>query len=182
MSGKFIKFVTNPGTIRYPHLFEMWAGIEGSKPSFSCLPVIAKTDTEKVKEFQDKIQEAMDEGKKKFGNKWKNPRNPMKDGDEQQPGNDLGFKGHYFFNCKSYNPVDVYDIDSSDITKENSNKIYGGIEAKVSVNLYTYCKGGNCGVGVGLRGLKKTAEGDPLSSRGNTKKDFLDDDDMDLLG
>ena len=30
-----------------------------------------KTDTKKVKELQDKIQKAMEVGKKKFGDKWK---------------------------------------------------------------------------------------------------------------
>lgn len=70
------------------------------------------------------------------------------------------FGGCYVMRAKSKNRPIVVDRSNTPIAEEDS-AIYGGVIANVNVNLYAYNKIG-AGIAIGLNGVQKVADGDPL--------------------
>ena len=104
----------------------------------------------------------------------KNPKawnNPLRDGDEEKDGAE--YQGCYFINAKRKEaqgaPI-VIDGKKQYIT--DKNEVYSGCYGNVAVSFYPYEFTGKYGVGVGLNGIQKTADGERLD--GGTSLDDFD--------
>lgn len=102
--------------------------------------------------------------------------NPLRDGDAEKDGAE--FKGNYFVNAKRKEkqgaPI-VIDGKKQYIT--DKNEVYSGCYGNVAVSFYPYEFTGKYGVGVGLNGIQKTADGERLD--GGTSLDDFDMVDID---
>lgn len=70
------------------------------------------------------------------------------------------YGGCYILRAKSKRKPNVVDRMLSPISEEDE-AIYGGVMANVNINLYAYNKIG-AGIAVGLNGVQKIADGDPI--------------------
>ena len=97
--------------------------------------------------------------------------NPLRDGDEEKDGAE--YQGCYFINAKRKEaqgaPI-VIDGKKQYIT--DKNEVYSGCYGNVAVSFYPYEFTGKYGVGVGLNGIQKTADGERLD--GGTSLDDFD--------
>ena len=177
MAADSNKVVTDEVRLCYPHFFEPFSGIEGAEAKYSTMFLIPKDDKETVTKIKAAIKVAATDGQKKFGSKWKVNKNPLRDGDVEKESEE--YKDMYFLNCSSKIKPQVYDSNSKPV--DNPDDIYGGVYGRLSINFYPFNTAGNMGVGIALNGFKKLKDGDPLSSRGNVLRDFLDDDEAELL-
>lgn len=102
--------------------------------------------------------------------------NPLRDGDEEKDGAE--YKGCYFINAKRKEaqgaPI-VIDGRKQYIT--DKNEVYSGCYGNVAVSFYPYEFTGKYGVGVGLNGIQKTADGERLD--GGASLDDFDTVDID---
>ena len=97
--------------------------------------------------------------------------NPLRDGDEEKDGSE--YEGMFFMNAKRKEkqgaPI-VIDGHKQYIT--DKNEVYSGCYGNVAVLFYFYEFTGKYGVGVGLNGIQKTADGERLD--GGTSLDDFD--------
>lgn len=184
-----VDLTTGVGTVSFPRIFPSTAGKkDDGSPSFDIQLLIPKSDRETARAILTAIKQV---GESKWGDKWKGARTPLRDGDREkdeltEDGSSKGEKyperlGHWFLNARSTKPVGVYDRQRNLIT--NPDDVYAGCKAKVAVTFYAYSVSGNNGIGVGLNGVQKIADGQPLgSAKPNVESmfDLLDEDDDEL--
>src|SRR5690606_32464582 len=126
--------------------------------------IISKSQREDVRAILRAINKV---GEAKWGDNWKKVRTPLRDGDAEkdeltEDGSTKGDKyperlGCFFMNARSTKPVGVYDRQRNPI--ENPDELYGGCKGKIAVTFYPYSTSGNHGIGVGLNGVQKIADG-----------------------
>ena len=186
-----VDLTTSIGVMSFPLVFKNTARKrDDGKLSYEVQLLIPKKDKAGARAILAAIKEV---GEAKWGAKWKQVRNPLRDGDREadeltEDGSTKGEKyperlGHYFINARSTRPVGVVDRERTPITEED--EIYSGCRGRLSVSFYPYSNNGNHGVGVGLNGVQKVADGEPLGGGGKpsieSMFDILDDeDDLDL--
>lgn len=166
------KVVTTPVVASYPHLFEAYASIEGSKPKRSVTILIPKTDTELVEKINAAVEAAITEGvSKKFNGKTPNKASlhlPLKDGDEKDASE---FKGHYYIQCTSANEFEIVDINLNPITDKNA--IVGGDKIRISLNFAAYSVGPSKGVSAYINSVQLFEKTDhPFGGKGSAQTDF----------
>jgi hypothetical protein len=184
-----VSLTTGPGTISFPHLFKETASTnDKGEKVYDVQIIIPKTQREDIRAILRAIKEV---GEAKWGANWKKVRTPLRDGDKEKDElTESGATkeevyperlGAYFLNARSSRPVAVVDkqrvpLDSADV--------YGGMKGKINVEFYPYSNSGNHGVGAGLNGVQKIADGEPFGSSAPAVEsmfDLLDDeDDADL--
>lgn len=193
MAGKSknlnVDLTTGIGTISFPHLFRSTAATNDKGETVYDLQfIIPKTQRDDVRAILAAIKEV---GEAKWGAQWKKVRTPLRDGDaEADELTDSGATkgetyperlGCYFFNARSQRPVAVVGRDRTPIL--DSEEVYSGCKVKVAVSFYAYTKSGNNGIGVGLNGVQKIADGESLGGSGKPRVesmfDMLDDEDLD---
>lgn len=64
--------------------------------------------------------------------------------------------------CKADRPPFVVDAQVQPIMQQS--EIYSGVYGNVNISLFPYANSGKKGVGIGLNGIQKTRDGDPLAS------------------
>lgn len=183
-----VDITTGIGTISFPRVFKETAGKkDDGTPSYDCQILIPKTDRESVRALLLAIKKV---GEAKWGDKWKQVRTPLRDGDKEkdeltEDGSTKGEKyperlGHYFLNARSTKPVGVYDRQRSPIT--DPDEVYGGMKGKINVTFYPYSSSGNHGVGAALNGVQKISNGEPFGGGKPSVESMFDmlDDDEDL--
>lgn len=187
-----VDLTTGIGIVSFPRVFKDTAGLkdDGVTKSYDVQLLIPKSDKKTVKALLAAIK---DVGENEWGDRWKSVRTPLRDADKEadditDDGQTKGEKyperkGHYFINARSTKPVGVVDRDLVPIVDEE--EIYGGIKGKLHITLYPYANNGNTGIGVGLNGLQKIADGDPLGGGGKPAVESMftvldEDDDADL--
>lgn len=185
-----VDITTGIGIISFPHLFkETVVKKDDGSDSYETQFIISKSQREDIRALLIAIKKV---GEAKWGDKWKSVRNPLRDGDKEkddltEDGSTKGEKyperlGCFFFNARSTKPVGVYGRDLSPIL--DAGVVYGGCKAKISVSFYPYSQQGNHGIGVGLNGVQKIADGE---SFGNARPsvesmfDLLEDEEIDDL-
>jgi hypothetical protein len=182
---------TGIGTLSFPHVFSQTAGTnDKGEPVFDIQFIIPKSQREDVRAILRAIKTV---GEAKWGANWKKVRTPLRDGDAEaeeltEDGSTKGAKyperlGCYFLNARSSKPVGVYDRMLTPIT--DPENLYGGCKGKISVTFYPYSTNGNHGIGVGLNGVQKIAEGTPFGNARPTVEsmfDVLDENDLEELG
>lgn len=181
-----VDVTTGIGTLSFPHVFtNTKSKNDKGEDVYDIQFIIPKTQREDVRAMLLAIKKV---GEAKWGANWKKVRTPLRDGDAEkdeltEDGSTKGDKyperlGCYFLNARSTKPVGVYDRQRNPIV--DSEQVYGGCKGKIAVTFYPYSTSGNHGIGVGLNGVQKIADGESFGGgRPSVESmfDMLDDDD-----
>lgn len=181
-----VDLTTGIGILSFPHVFKETASLnDKGETVYDIQFIIPKSQREDVRAILKAIKTV---GEAKWGDKWKQVRTPLRDGDAEkdeltEDGTSKEEKyperlGCYFMNARSTKPVGVYDRQRNPILDQND--LYGGCKGKIAVTFYPYSNSGNHGVGVGLSGVQKVADGEPFGGgRPSVESmfDILEDDD-----
>lgn len=179
------KVVTGEVRLSYAHLFEPHAVEEGQQAKYSTAILIPKSDKKTIARIEKAIEAAIQAGRSKLEKNGKIPANlkkPLRDGDEERPDQEE-YAGHYFLNASSLTRPGVVDKHLNKII--DSEEVYSGCYARVSINFYAFSVSGNRGIACGLNNVQKLRDGDYLGGRSRAEDDFdvvESDDDDDLLG
>ena len=170
--------VTGKVRLAYLNIWEPRKDKETGKEKFSAMILIPKEDGETLLKINEAIEAAYQEGITGEailkGNATKAPtlaaiHTPLRDGDEEHPGEDP-FAGCMFLNATKAKRPDVFDINKDDI--EDHEELYSGCYARVRINFYPYATKGGKGIAVSLWAIQKVEEGEPLS-KSQPNKDFF---------
>ena len=132
--------------------------------------IIPKSDTKTVKDIQNAVEQAKQDGKAKFGGRIPaNLKLPLRDGDIERP-DDEAYKDCYFINCNSKDKPQIVNKNVQPIL--DRNEVYSGCYARVSISLYPFNTNGNKGIACGLGNIQKIADGEPLGGRTRAEDDF----------
>jgi hypothetical protein len=183
-----VDLTTGIGTISFPHLFASTKTTnDKGETVYDVQLIIPKEQTEDIRAIMRAIKKV---GEAKWGDKWKRVRTPLRDGDKEaddltEDGKTKGEKhperlGCYFINARSQKPVGVFDRQRNPI--HDADAVYGGCKGKINVTFYAYSNQGNHGVGCGLNGVQKIADGEPFGGGAPAVESMFDmlDDDEDL--
>ena len=173
------KVITGKVRFSYAHVFEPSAINEDQDKKYSVSIIIPKKDKKTLKKIKAAIQEALEEGKAKFGGsipkKWKNP---LRDGDEERE-DDENYEDCMFINAASQRKPGLVDENLDPIMDKED--FYSGCYGRASVNFYPFNVSGNKGVACGLNNLQKLEDGEHLGGGATSAEDdFGDDSDDDL--
>lgn len=180
-----VDLTTGIGTLSFPHVFASNASKnDKGETIYDIQFIIPKAQREDVRAILIGIKTV---GEAKWGANWKKVRTPLRDGDAEkdeltEDGSTKGSKyperlGCYFMNARSTKPVGVYDRQRTPVT--NPDDLYGGCKGKIAVTFYPYSNSGNHGIGVGLNGVQKIADGESFgTTRPSVESmfDLLDDE------
>ena len=184
---------TGIGTLSFPHVFKETAvdkkddnGNSTGVKSYETQLIIPKANRKDALALLAAIKEV---GEAQWGENWRKARNPLRDGDKEadelaEDGQTKGQKyperlGCYFINARSTRPVGVVDRNRVPITE--SSDLYSGCLARLGVEFYAYSTKGNIGIGVGLNGVQKVGEGEPIGGSAPSVEsmfDMLDDEEV----
>lgn len=158
----------------------------GGEPKFSTQIILDK-ESDNVEKLEKAILEA---AKEKFASKIKGDKipaslkTPLRDGDIEREDYPEIYGGKLFANANSKRRPLVINADKTPLTIDDSDVIYSGCYANVSVNTYPFDISGNKGVALGLNGLQFAGHGEPLSSGVNIE-DFeeveVEDDETEFI-
>ena len=149
--------VTGKVRLSYEHIWEP-ASINDSDEKYSVSLIIPKSDTKTVKDIQNAVEQAKQDGKAKFGGRIPaNLKLPLRDGDIERPDDE------------AYKPQ-IVDKNVQPIL--DRNEVYSGCYARVSISLYPFNTNGNKGISCGLGNIQKIADGEPLGGRTRAEDDF----------
>lgn len=181
-----VDVTTGIGTLSFPHVFTSTKSKnDKGEDVYDIQIILPKSQREDIRAILRAIKTV---GEAKWGDKWKQVRTPLRDGDKEkdeltEDGSTKGEKyperlGCYFLNARSTKPVGVYGRDRSPITEPDA--VYGGCKGKIAVTFYPYSNSGNHGIGAGLNGVQKIADGEAFGGgRPSVESmfDMLDEDD-----
>lgn len=181
-----VDLTTGVGTLSFPHVFvNTKSKNDKGEDVYDIQFIIPKSQREDVRNILLAIKKV---GEAKWGANWKKVRTPLRDADAEkdeptEDGSTKGAKyperlGCYFLNARSTKPVGVYDRLRNPIV--DSDVLYGGCKGKIAVTFYPYSTSGNHGIGVGLNGVQKIADGESFGGgRPSVESmfDMLDEDD-----
>lgn len=177
-----MKVLTGEVIISYAHLNEPYLqpnAAPGAKPRYSATLLIPKTDVATKADIDSAIKAAYEDG---VADKWKGTRPQLAspliwDGDgKRKGGDDFGpeCKGHWVITANT--PDDKRKPEVVDISNINvqlaPKDVYSGMYARVTLNFFSFSRGGNKGVGCGLGNVLKTRDGEPLSGGASAASDF----------
>ena len=118
--------VTGKVRLSYEHIWEP-ASINDSDEKYSVSLIIPKSDTKTVKDIQNAVEQAKQDGKAKFGGRIPaNLKLPLRDGDIERP-DDEAYKDCYFINCNSKDKPQIVDKNVQPIL--DRNEVYSGCYA-----------------------------------------------------
>ncbi len=171
MTLKNTQVVTGECRLSFVNIFNARAFREGEDAKYSLTALIPKTDTVTVTKMQTAIKAAAEQGAgKHFGGRIPtNVAHTMKDGDTEV--NDMGdlqniqypeYKGHYYIRLATKFAPKVLDANNQEII--DPTECYSGMYGKVSMTFFAYSGDGKRGISACLNNVKKTRDGDPLSS------------------
>jgi len=173
MAEPTTKVVTGKGRLSYAHLNEPRAQ-DGGEPKYSTAFIFPKSDTKTEKAFRVAYAEAVKQGmSSKWGNKKPKLDDILRDGDEERS-EDPAYADSWFFNCNSKNKPQVIKKGKALGVHVNCDpdEVYSGMNAKLSINLFPYDSNGKKGVGIGLNGVLKVSDNEPLGNVFNAAVDF----------
>ncbi|MED3648529.1 DUF2815 family protein [Halalkalibacterium halodurans] len=182
-TNKDTKVITGEIRLSYAHLFTPYAHEAGQEEKYSTAILIPKSDKKTLTAIKKAVDAAKEAGKSKWGGKIPaNLKTPLRDGDEERP-DQPEYAGHYFLNASSKTKPGVVDKHLNPIM--DSEEVYSGCYARVSINFYAFNTAGNKGVACGLNNVQKLRDGDYLGGRSRAEDDFdvVDDgEEDDFLG
>lgn len=176
MALKANQAMTGKARLSYCHLLTPRSS-NGGEPKFSVTVLIPKTDTATKARLDKAIEEACKTG---ATNLWggRPPRIsvPLYDGDGARPSDGMPYgpecKGHWVLtaSAKADRPPQVMDANTNPII--NPADVYSGMYGRVIVSFFPYSNQGKKGVGCGLEGVQKVADGQPLGSHIDAAAEF----------
>lgn len=173
-----MKVVTGKVRGSYVNIFNPRMNDFSGKEEYSICILIPKDDRDTVAKIQAAVKAVV--AKKWSGKTPANLRTPLRDGDEERPG-DPAYAGHYFMNLKSRDKPGVVDRNRDEVL--HPAEFVSGDYCRVSMGAYAYDMHGNRGVSFGLGNVQVLEKGEPLSSRSRAADEFTswgDDDDDDM--
>ncbi len=184
--AKSIKISTGKVRLSYANVWEPKPDQSG-REKFSVSLIIPKgSATEaKIKQAIKALREDP-EAKQVWGGKTAGIRIPLRDGDVDREG-DPAYENMMFLNANSpaSHPPRIVDKNKNEIL--DHSEVYSGCYAQAVITLFAYNSNGNKGIGVGLGGIRKLSDGEPLTSALVTDTDFEDlgddeEDEDDIFG
>ena len=144
--------------LSFPHLFEAYAGMEGSEPKFSCNLILDNTTHAQILDQIDALIErlALDEFKKKVPLKHR----CLKDGNEKLDTEGYG-DGVSFISASRKTRPAVVDRDLTPLT-EADGKIYAGCYVDATIRLWVQNNKWGKGVNAELRAVRFNRDGESL--------------------
>ena len=138
------------------------------EPKYGCTILVPKSNTAAKAAIDQAVAQAIEAG---VATKWNGVRPPqpaicVHDGDGPRPSDGSAFgeecKGCWVFTASSKQAPFVVDSQVQPII--DPTQVYSGMWGNVNVNFFAYNQAGKKGIGCGLNGVQKTADGDPLGS------------------
>lgn len=143
---------------------------------FSCTILVPKTNTAAKALIDQAIAQAIEQGVTKCWNGVRPPQPAIcvHDGDGPRPSDGSAFgeecRGCWVFTAYSKQAPFVVDGNVQPII--DPTQVYSGMWGNVSVNFFPYANAGKKGIGCGLNGVQKTADGDPLGGHVTAEEAF----------
>lgn len=169
------RVVFGPCRLSYTHLFEKYAGENGTEENakYSTGILIPKEEKETIEALKTAIGVAKEAGVR---SKWsgKEPKKldlALRNGDDKEADE---YHDMYYVTAKCKTRPGIVDRKGQPITNEND--IYSGVWAIVSVSFYPYSSNGNNGVACGLNNVMKWKDDDTFGGRVSADTDFSDID------
>ena len=157
----------------------------GDDKKYSVALLIPKKDKATLAKIHKAVEYAKEEGtKKNWGGKIPPVlKLPLRDGDIER-GEDESYKGCMFLNATSKDAPEIVDRNVQPIL--DPMECGSGDYCNVSVNFYSFSKGGNRGVAAGLQNIQKVRDGVRLAGKTSAASDFEEiegeDDGTDVFG
>jgi hypothetical protein len=161
MKSNSVEVLTKRCRLNYVRLAEMESYMD-SKPYYSVVLMVPKSDTEGLKVINDAIVKAIDQTDLKINKNSKKFWNPFIDGLDKD---DDRFHDYFYIKCKSQFEVPIVGRDNK-IMKKDDPRIYSGCWGRAHITLKVYNKGGE-GVSCYLNSLQILEDGDILESSRN---------------
>ena len=174
------KVIIRNARLSYCHLLEP-SSMNGDKPKYSVSLIIDKGNTDVLKAIETAIANVKTIGAAKWGGKVPgNLKIPVRDGDVDRPDDDA-YQGCYFINANSTTRPQIIDRKKEPIL--DSEEVYSGMYANVSVNFYAYNFNGSKGIACGLNNVQKVKDGDFLGGKSNAQDEFdaMDDEEFSFI-
>lgn len=166
------KLTTGLVRLSYANVFTPKADPSG-RVRYSASLIIKKSDTKTVSRIKETIKEMLadEEVVKILGGKTKGIDIPLHDGDEDREG-DAAYANCYYLNAKASEdyPPKIFDLAGEEIV--DKAEVYSGCYCQAVITFFPYNQQGHRGIGVGLAGLRKIRDGEPLSGSSVTSDDF----------
>ena len=174
--------VTGKCRISYVNVWEPRKDDNGNE-KYSVMILVPKDDVETLNAINACIKDAYDlgadvlKGNAKVVPSFGSIHLPLRDGDEERPGDPV-YEGMFFFNATSKYMPDVWSTEKDPFTggliriDEGSEDLYSGCYCRCSINCYAYNTKGGKGIAVSIRALQKVEDGEPLAKKRNTAEDF----------
>lgn len=156
-------------------VFTPQSPVNGGDPKYSVTLLIPKSDVVTLNAIYREIEQAKQEGIQKVfnGTLPPNVKIPIYDGDGLRPsGEPFGEEchGHMVMRASSRDQPSVVDLQVQPIL--DAREVYSGCYIRASINFFAYNQGGNRGIGCGLNGVQKVADGEALVSRVSAQEAF----------
>lgn len=163
--------------LSFPKVFEPESFQDGPL-RYSTMILIDKADTATVAELRKAEANAAEEGRNKFGAKWKPSGSIIHDADEDGTADDYPERaGHLYLTVgtnASANFPKPGVVDKSGQTIIDPSEVYSGVYAHVSVSPYAYNNTLKKGVSFGLNNLMILGHGERLSGGPSAETEFAD--------
>lgn len=167
------KVITGKVRFSYANVFTPTAIEEGQTPKYSVSLIIPKSDKATLAKIEKAINQAIEEGKAKFGGKIpKNIKTPLRDGDEDRF-EDEAYANAMFVNANSVRKPGVVDENLDPII--DPDEFYSGCYGRASITFYAFNAAGNKGIACGLNNLQKLEDGERFDGGSSAEEDFGDD-------
>jgi len=164
------KVITGKVRLSYANIWTPKAVNDSPDKKYSVSLIIPKTDKKTIASIHKAVDEAKQQGISKWGGKIPAVlKLPLRDGDEERPG-DEAYKNSYFINASAKTKPGIVDRNRQMIFDEE--EVYSGCYAYVSVNFYPFNFNGNKGIAAGLNNIMKVADGESLGGRISADVDF----------
>lgn len=174
VSNIMSKATTGKARIAYANIWEPKKDKNG-KEKYSVMVLIPKTDLETLDKIRVAVESCYTESKDTLKGKGVSCpalgaiHTPLRDGDEEHPGEEL-YSGMMFLNASGIYAPDIIDSNKEDIT--DHEEVYSGCYCRVSLGFYAYNTNGSKGIACSLRAIMKIADGERLGSKGSARDDF----------
>jgi len=144
----------------YVNVFQPRKNELSGKEEYSMQLLIPKDAKDTLAKIREAMAVALHD---KFGDKQPaNPRNPLRDGDAEHPG-EKAYAGMYFINVKNSQKPQVVDQNRQHVM--DPEMFRSGDWCCVHINAFGYDQKGNKGVSFGLNSIQIVRKGEPLDGR-----------------
>ncbi len=167
--------------LSYANVWEPKPDPSGNLKYSACL-LIPKSDAKAVEWFKSQVEAATSAGVAKgtfnvAASKSRAFKNPLRDGDDkyaeatdEQKAKCASYRGHYFINVSSVNPIGIVDQRAQPIMDQSL--VYSGCWARLDINMKAYNRNGGLGVGAYVNNLMKVRDDDRFDGRQDAASAF----------